>query len=527
MSNIWNDEGNWVFPTQRGTFKDSHNLRRILKKTFPEWNHGFHALRHWFASVGFDAGMGEVQIARLLGHRSTATTKDTFLDILELAEIREDTVPGGVKRGELLFYQLGKFSQAMSDFESINFLSDPYEKYVGFAHWLEREAPNFYDETDSDAGFGRPDAVVISTVHQSKGMQWPCVFIPCLRKNRFPAARQGGLNISHVIPAESISNFERYRGTADDEKRLFYVAVTRAQKFLFMTYSPGPTKFKNRSEYIPVVTSSQYVLTRETNLHKESSTLPPTPLNEAPEISISFSELKYIFECPYQFKLRFLYGFKSPIAHAMGYGRGLHDALSEIHKRALTGDIVDTSMAADLVKRHLHLPFAFSDLKENLVRTAVQSVERYIQAHQTDLHNTIHSEKKIQVHIGDGIVIDGRIDLIKKLDTGETAIVDFKSKEAAQTEQTTLDQLHVYALGYAELTGEKADVVEILNLDEAGKTVRTTVDDTLLKSIEIRVDTVGDQIRSNNLPKQEKWCGACDRCDFVSLCRVRPVTAKK
>jgi integrase len=83
MSNIWNDEGNWVFPTQRGTFKDSHNLRRILKRTFPEWNHGFHALRHWFASVGFDAGMGEVQIARLLGHRSTATTKDTYGHLLD------------------------------------------------------------------------------------------------------------------------------------------------------------------------------------------------------------------------------------------------------------------------------------------------------------------------------------------------------------------------------------------------------------------------------------------------------------
>lgn len=42
-----------------------------------------HALRHWFASVGFDAGMGEVQIARLLGHRSTATTKDTYGHLLD------------------------------------------------------------------------------------------------------------------------------------------------------------------------------------------------------------------------------------------------------------------------------------------------------------------------------------------------------------------------------------------------------------------------------------------------------------
>jgi DNA helicase-2/ATP-dependent DNA helicase PcrA len=211
----------------------------------------------------------------------------------------------------------------------------------------------------------------------------------------------------------------------------------------------------------------------------------------------------------------------------MGYGRGLHDALSEVHKRALTGDIVDVGQATDLVKRHLHLPFAFSDLKERLVQTAVQSIQRYIATHQRNLHNTIHSEKKIQVHIGDGIVIDGRIDLIKKLDTGETAIVDFKSKEAAQTERTTLDQLHVYALGYAELTGEKADVVEILNLDEAGKIVRTAIDDVMLDSISSRIDVVGNQIRTNDLPKHKNWCGSCDRCDFASLCRTRPQQIEK
>jgi hypothetical protein len=49
---------------------------------------------------------------------------------------------------------------------------------------------------------------------------------------------------------------------------------------------------------------------------------------------------------------------------------------------------------------------------------------------------------------------------------GETSIVDFKSTERAQAEDITRDQLHVYAVGYQELTGRRADVVEVLNLDE-------------------------------------------------------------
>jgi DNA helicase-2/ATP-dependent DNA helicase PcrA len=61
--------------------------------------------------------------------------------------------------------------------------------------------------------------------------------------------------------------------------------------------------------------------------------------------TLSFSELKYLFECPYQFKLRFLYGFNPPLHEALGYGKGLHDALSEVHKRALAGDIVGNDEA--------------------------------------------------------------------------------------------------------------------------------------------------------------------------------------
>ena len=59
-----------------------------------------------------------------------------------------------------------------------------------------------------------------------------------------------------------------------------------------------------------------------------------------PEVTLSFSDLKYFFECPYQFKLRFLYGFNPPIHEALGYGKSVHDVMAEIHKRAIDGDIV-------------------------------------------------------------------------------------------------------------------------------------------------------------------------------------------
>ena len=51
-----------------------------------------------------------------------------FMAFLEVTGLREEKVPGG--RGEVAFYNLGKFSQAISDFESIHFHSNPVDKYT-------------------------------------------------------------------------------------------------------------------------------------------------------------------------------------------------------------------------------------------------------------------------------------------------------------------------------------------------------------------------------------------------------------
>lgn len=445
-----------------------------------------------------------------------------YLDALEALGIREDTIPGDKVRGELAFYQLGKFSQVISDFETIHFSSSPDQKYRQFVDWLGNQAPGYYDDADADVGYAAPDAVTISTVHRAKGMQWPAVFLPCLRRNRFPSKRHGGLNVFHVIPESAIDGAERYKGTKEDERRLFYVAVTRAQKYLYMSYSPGPSSmYKNPSEFIQEVTSVSFVSTSDNGLPESLPRLDPRPKIETPQVALSFSELKYLFECPYQFKLRFMYGFNAPIHEALGYGKGLHDALAEMHKRALGGSIATHDDVHELVQRHLHTPYAYPALRETLEEAAKESLGRYLDLHGKDLARTIHSEKQIQVHIAPGITVDGRIDLVKRLETDEISIVDFKSTERAQEEEITRDQLHVYAVGYAELTGENADLVEVLNLDEKGKNVREEIREELLDEVRGRIEKAGASLRENNLAKYQTWTTACDKCDLVALCRTK------
>lgn len=421
-----------------------------------------------------------------------------YLRALEALSVREDTVPGDARHKELVMYQLGKFSQVISDFEAIHFSSSPERKYGSFVDFLRFQAPSVYEESDEDAGYVRPDAVVISTVHRAKGLQWPAVFLPFLRQGRFPMRGVGGLQvIPHIIADAAVANGARYKGGVADETRLFYVGVTRSQRYLYVSYAPGEKRGQGKaSDFYLHCTASSWMSTTDEGLpHVER--LVPTPKLETPNVAISFSELKYLFDCPYQFKLRFMYGFNPPIHEALGYGKGLHDALAEMHKRALAGDVPSSEEAQALVDRHLHTPYAYPALRDQLRTAAVDAIERYFERHGGDLTRTIHSEKQISVDIAPGVSVSGRIDLIKSLETDETAIVDFKSTARSQDEDVTRDQLAIYALGYEELSGSSADRIQILNLDDQGKSTNDPVDASLTAAIRDKVAAVAKDIRSN------------------------------
>jgi DNA helicase-2/ATP-dependent DNA helicase PcrA len=444
-----------------------------------------------------------------------------YREFLDQIVIREETVPAGpsgAPRGEVVFYNLGKFSQVISDFEEIYFHSDPPEKYESFASFLQYQADGAYPEGWQQATYANPDAVRIMTIHQAKGMQWPVVFVPALLKNRFPSAGTGGKTVWHLVPAAGVKEQARFTGGIEDERRLFYVAITRSQKYLFMTYAPIAGKnnrYAKKSVFWDDVLVSKYVK-RMLPDFKARKRLPPEPKAGIANVVLSFSDLKYYFECPYQFKLRVLYGFNPPIYEGLGYGKGLHDALADVHARAILGVPVEEGAAQSLVATHLHLPYAYKALRETLEKSATAIVHDYIVKNKADFDKIEFSEKNIELHLGDGVSVVGRIDLVRRKDTDEVTIVDLKTAERSQAEHVTETQLHIYAIGYQELTGRQADYVETYELEEQKRKPRS-VDMDFISAVQTNVREAATSLRSGSLPPtpSERTCATCD---FRRLC---------
>lgn len=436
--------------------------------------------------------------------------QDVYMTFLEKAGIREEIFndgqgenSSGYLNKEVVFYNLGMFSQIINDFETIYFKSDPKYKLSTFLNFLRYSGEDNYAEGWLNNTYKTPNAVQIMTIHQSKGLEFPVVFIPGLNRNYLPMKRPGGKQVWHYIDINMIKDGDRYKGNEEDERRLMYVAITRSQKFLFASRAPvtGNRLYQKESKFGKEIRLSEYYMQSKSRNFEERERLEPKPLNEISVIALNFSRLKDFFECPYAFKFYSFYGFVQPLGARIGYGNTMHNALMEMHRRALEGEKLTKEDIPKLLDVHAHFPNALNKLEIEMTKQAGKSLEVYFERNAKDFESIEYAEKDIHLDLGDGVLVDGRMDLIKKkqLDgTYQTTIIDFKSTSDSQAYQATIDQLQLYALGYEEISGEKADFLEIYNLDENIPN-REELKVSDLEEIKAKIKKAADDIRDNQL----------------------------
>ena len=126
---------------------------------------------------------------------------------------------------------LGRFNNLLTDFESANRIgghSPRWQKDLKDLCWfMSTYAISAYEEQPSDDIRG-VDAVQVMTVHQAKGLEWPAVFLFATVNTRFPSRMVGRPQDWCDVP-RNMFDVARYESDIDDERRLFYVAITRAK----------------------------------------------------------------------------------------------------------------------------------------------------------------------------------------------------------------------------------------------------------------------------------------------------------
>jgi DNA helicase-2/ATP-dependent DNA helicase PcrA len=443
--------------------------------------------------------------------------QDIFWDFLQQSGITENSFDNG----EIIFYNLGMFSQVINDYEVINFTRPALEKIKNFLEFIKYGAIHYYPEGWLNNTYKNVNAVRIMTIFQSKGLEFPVVFIPYLNKNYLPAQKLGGKNTWHTLDRDLIINQKRFEGDIEDERRLFYVAITRSQKFLLLSSAPtNKRNEKKESEFVLELSRSDYWFSSKIHDFSKRIHTKPEPLENTQSVVLNFSILKNYFDCSYKFKMSALYGFCNPLSIRIGYGRGIHNVLMEIHKQSLLGIKTKTEKIPDLVDTHVHIPYASNRILRLIKKKSIEVIKEYLRLNEKNFDSIEYAEKEIQFDLSENIIINGRIDLIKKknLDgTYQTSIIDFKSTEDAQTYDVSMEQLSLYALGYEELSGEKADILELYNLDE-NRPYKQEIVDYEFNNIRKQIIEASKSIQENKLSKTEDN-KQCWKCFYKQLCK--------
>lgn len=447
----------------------------------------------------------------------------------------------GIARAPLspeVMREIGLFSRMIQDVEVVYMSVDSPRRFQEILNFLENAAESGYDVSTEDV-LQRPDAVTVSTVHKVKGLEYPVVFVVDAEQNRFPGTQH---MYDGWIPPDLIQNALNrgcYRSNSNEEARLFYTAITRAESFLYVTGAqrlPGgkqnrkPSNYTNRLQHDELIRVSQ-------NISADFDQAPPRQRIDETVMPTSFSEIRYYLRCPMDYRFRQSYGFSPPVPDMFGFGRTVHTAVEKLHERfKTTAPVPDQAAAVSDEVFHLkHVPQSGDAANnpgpyERAKNKANEIVREYVADYADDFNHLRQVEARFEVP-AKSCLITGAIDLLIKEEDGkivEAAVIDFKAIEGgAEPEQNKeLDwtelslQVQLYAKGAQEVLGENARTGAI-HLLKDNQRVHVPVTPEAIDAAVKNVEWAVAGILVQDFPMRTHP-DKCSECDFSSICPQIP-----
>ncbi|QQG41947.1 MAG: ATP-dependent helicase [Candidatus Woesebacteria bacterium] len=390
------------------------------------------------------------------------------------------------------------------------------------------ESPNV---TDGD--WQENNAVNILTVHSSKGLEFPVVFLVNLVGERFPGReRHEQIPIPQELIKEVLPQGDFH---LQEERRLFYVGMTRAKEKLFFSAADFYGEAKRKKKISPFVVEalgdSRNLQSPISNLQSISNyQIIKSEKSEQKKDKIkidylSVSQIETFQTCPLHYKLKYIYKLPTKPSASSSFGVSIHETLKKFYMNPPSH-----KASARLSEQLLLYLYKESFLQEGYLnkkhkKEFYKKGESYLQGFLKNGYNpktkTVLLEEKFILPIDSTLKIGGTVDRVDKLPNGRLEIIDYKTGASIPT-QKEVDkdlQLSFYALAMSSIRKINPEEIKLslyyLDTQEKISTTRTVKD---LEKVKEEILEIRDEIESSDFKCNNNFfCQG--KCEFSMFCK--------
>ncbi len=383
---------------------------------------------------------------------------------------------------------------------------------------------------DMDSG---PDVVKIMTVHAAKGLEFRYVFVVNLIDRKFPTQRRtDAIPLSSELDPQAEQDAD---GHLEEERRLFYVAMTRAKEGLYFTSADdyGGIRTRKLSRFLDELGYQKPNSTKlfevdlldEDTVDTRSTTVNPYQLPK----QFSFTQLAAFRTCPLQYKFAHILGVPVYGKWTFSFGKTMHNTLQRFFElwieRAGDAQVIPTPPVSmdelmDLYQANWQDDWFEDDKQRDEYREkGREQLRAYYRLLEQDQPSPAFLEVGFTIKFGP-IVLKGRIDRIDSVEGG-VEIIDYKTgtpKKAEKMDREDKEQLYLYQIAAKEALGLEPKKLTFHYLEDNSEVsfIGTEKDlDKLRESIEERVLAIRDSAF------EATPSFLCRYCDFADICEFR------
>ena len=427
---------------------------------------------------------------------------------------------------ETKIQNIAKFFGNVRDFE----LVAREDRVISFVNYLNLLIEAGDDPPTVEADLDT-DAVNVLTIHKAKGLEFRVVFLVSLVQGRFPwPHRRQPIELPDILIKEVLPGGDFH---LQEERRLFYVGMTRAKEELYLTSAEdyGGKRTRRISQFVfealgsnaqakekkktSALEAIERFTIRQGSLKTASSSIPEGKL-----INLSYYQIDDYLTCPLKYK--YVNILRVPIMehHTVIYGRAMHDAVSRFFQYRISGKQMQLNELLNAFRDSFDPQGFLSQAhQEERFRVGCQALTRFF--HSEEKNKTVPKfiEKDFSFIMEDA-KINGRFDRVDE-EPGGAVIMDFKTsgintqKDADKRVKESL-QLKLYALAYKNILGALPRRL-VLYFLESGIIGDIEVQEEGLEEVKEKVREVSAGLRSQDFSAKPTYM-ACAYCAYNQIC---------